>query len=692
MTAPTRPGPRPRTRRPDTAFGPRRPGPVTDEEFLRALSRTTTTRPPRPVRTATVTRPPRPSRMTVTAPPRARRPAAAIPSVRPASPPRRANRTPARPRPADVRGRLFALLVVLVAGFGGVVVRLVDVQAVSADRYAVLGQDQRLHAIVLPALRGSILDRNGAELAVTVPRSTVFADPQLVTDPAGAAKALSPVLAIPEPELRALLTTSGNFVYLSRHVDEEVAAQVEGLGIDGVGLQDEPVRVQPAGALATPLLGDVGLDDEGLSGLERQYEDELAGKPGEKLVERDPTGRDIAGGVRRSTAPVRGDDVVLTIDRDLQFFTEQALARQITSTRSKGGIAVIMDPRTGEVLAVANLVAGAKGRPPEPAGYNKALIDVYEPGSVNKLVTFAAALEEGAIATDDRFSVPDSITVSGTQFQDAEPHPPGWWTPTEIVAHSSNAGAILVAQQLGKAGLDKYLRSFGMDDDTGLDFPGEASGILPDLDDWSGTSLPTLAIGYGLAVTPIQMLTAYNTIANGGVRVEPTLVKGRIGADGKPRSAPEPDRRRVVSAGTAAAVTDMLAEAVRSGTGRTAAIEGYTVAGKTGTARKTADDGSLGYRDGAYVASFAGFFPAESPRLSAIVVLDEPEPYTGALASGPVFAELANYAVRHFQVPTAAFEPRRQAQGQAGRQATGQAGEGSAMAAATLTRSSATRP
>ena len=677
------------------------PATQADADFLRALSRTTTTRPPRPTRSATATRPPRPSRITATPPWRAHTVARRPASVRPASPPRRANRTPRNGVQAtqarhgvqatqaahgvqatqagqarrhagghDVKGRLFALLVVLIVGFGAVVVRLVDVQALNAGRYAVLGQDQRLHAVALPALRGSIVDRNGAELAVTVPRSTVFADPQLVTDPAGAARALSPVLKKPEAELRAMLASSGNFVYLSRRVDDAVAAEVEALALDGIGLQDEPTRVQPAGAIAAAVVGEVGTDDEGLSGLERQYEKDLAGTPGEKVVERDPTGRDIAGGVRQATAPVRGDDVVLTLDRDLQFFTEQALARQITSTRSKGGIAVVMDPTTGEVLAVANMVAGAKGQPPQPAGYNKALIDVYEPGSVNKLITFAAALEEGAISTDQRFSVPDAITVSGTQFQDAESHPPGWWTPGDIVAHSSNAGAIMVAQQLGKAPLNRYLEAFGMDGDTGLGFPGEAAGILPGLDDWSGTTLPTLAIGYGLAVTPLQMLTAYNTIANGGVHVEPTLVKARVDATGKVRQANEPERRRVVSAETAAAVTEMLAEAVRSGTGRTAAIEGYTVAGKTGTARKTAEDGRLGYREGAYVASFAGFFPAEAPRLSAIVVLDEPEPYTGALASGPVFAELANYAVRHFQVPPL----------------------GPAMPAATLTRSSATRP
>lgn len=577
-----------------------------------------------------------------------------------------------------MRSRLIALLVVLGVAFAAMVVRLVDVQAVSAGRYAVVGQSQRLHSVELAAQRGAILDRNGAELAVSVPRSTVWVDPRLVTDPAGEARALAAVLGTSEADLRPKLTAESAFEYLARRVDDATADKVKALNLPGVSLLPEPTRIAPSGPIATSVLGNVGSDNDGLSGLERQYEKDLAGKAGEMVVERDPSGRDIPGGVREDKPPVPGKDLVLTLDRDLQFFTEQTLSEQITSTHAKAGVAVIMDPRTGEILAMGNMVAGANGAPPQPAGYNKALIDVYEPGSVNKVVTISGALQDGAITPSETMAVPDELTIAGTTFQDAETHPTELYTPDDVMAQSSNAGAILIAQKLGKAGLDKYLHAFNLDGDTGLGFPGEASGMVPDLADWSGTSLPTLAIGYGLAVTAVQMLSAYNTIANGGVYVAPSLVRSEIDASGRQRRLPTPPSHRVVSTQTAAEVTAMLTDVVRSGTGTGAAVDGYTVAGKTGTAHKVQE--SVGYEDTAYVASFAGFLPAESPRLSAIVVLDQPQPYyTGGLASAPVFSELAAYAVRHYQVPPGgpAQPPR--------------AEEGVALAA-TLGPSSATRP
>ena len=561
------------------------------------------------------------------------------------------------------------------AGFGAVVVRLVEVQAVSAGRYANLGRSQRLHESVLPAQRGSILDRNRSELAVSVPRPTVWADPQLVRDPAGAAAALSGVLDLDEEELRAKLTEAGRFVYLARRVDDEVAAKVKALELPGISIEEEPTRLSPTGGLAGSVLGEVGIDHDGLSGLELQYDKDLAGKAGALVVERDPSGRDIAGGERRRRAPVRGRHLVTTLDRDLQFFTEQVLASRIDAARAKAGIAIVMEPASGHILAMANLVAGGRGQAPVPAAYNKAVIDVYEPGSVNKIVTAAGALEDDKISTTDTWAVPDRMTVSGSQFADAETHPTTVWTPTDILAHSSNVGAILMGQELGKSRLNHYLDAFKLSAAPGLDFPGEASGIVPDLEDWSGTTLATLSIGYGLAVSPLQMLTAYNAIANDGVYVAPTLVQAEIDATGKERPRPAPDRHRVVSESTARIVAGMLTEVVRSGTGKPAAIDGYAVAGKTGTARKAAEGGA-GYREGAYNATFAGFFPAEAPRLSAIVVLDEPTPYTGAQASAPVFADLARYAARHFQVPP---HPR---------------GEDDPVAglAATLGPSSATRP
>jgi cell division protein FtsI (penicillin-binding protein 3) len=552
------------------------------------------------------------------------------------------------------------MLVVTSLGFGAVAVRLADVQVVSASRYATFGQSQRLVSVLLPAQRGSILDRNGAELAISARAKTVWANPKLVRDPAGAAARLAPVLGADESVLRDRLSSDAAFVYLARKVDDAVATEVEALDIPGVAFLDEPRRHEPAGGLAAGVLGSVGVDDEGLSGLELLHDKELAGTPGELLVERDPTGADIAAGVHELRPPRSGRQVAITIDREMQFETERALADQVAATKAKGGIAIVMDPRTGEILAMANLLAakGGDGRKGAavPSADNMAVTRVYEPGSVNKVITIAAALEEGVVQPSQRMTVPDTLKVADVTFKDDESHSPGWWSVAEIMAHSSNVGTIMIGQQLGRDRIDRYLRQFGLGTRTALEFPGESGGILLDADEWSGTSIGTVPIGQGLAVTALQMLGPYNAIANGGVSVAPTLLKSLTDASGRPQPVPEPERRRVVSPGTAETVTRLLVGAVAKGTGTAARIDRYTVAGKTGTAGKPRDD-APGYAPGAYVASFVGFLPAEAPRLSAIVVLDEPTPYYGGLAAAPVFATLAAYGVRHFGVPAPSAPP-----------------------------------
>jgi cell division protein FtsI (penicillin-binding protein 3) len=274
---------------------------------------------------------------------------------------------------------------------------------------------------------------------------------------------------------------------------------------------------------------------------------------------------------------------------------------------------------------------------------------VFEPGSTNKVVTIAAALEEGIVEPGTRMNVADTLQVADALFHDSEPHELKWWSTADIMAHSSNVGTIQIAQRLGKARIDKYLRTFGLAETTALDFPGESGGIMLDPDDWSGTSMGSIPIGQGVAVTAVQMLGAYNIIANGGTYVAPSLVKATVDAAGTVHEAAPPASRRVVSEKTAAQMSQMLAAAVDTGTGTAARIEGYTVAGKTGTARKPSDKG--GYSD-AYMPSFVGFIPAESPRLSAIVVLDEPTgAYYGGVVSAPVFAALGSFGIRHFHIP-----------------------------------------
>jgi cell division protein FtsI (penicillin-binding protein 3) len=533
--------------------------------------------------------------------------------------------------------------------FVAVIARLAVVQGTASATYAAYGESQRRHAVVLPAERGSILDRNGIALAMSVPQRTVWANPQLVSDPVGEARALAPVLHADESLLRDRLSASGEFVYLARKVDDATADQVSALHLAGVSLIDESKRFEPDGPLAAPLLGSVGLDNDGLSGLELQYEHVLQGVPGELVVEQDPHGTEIPSGSRQYRPSRRGDDLVLTIDRSMQYETEQALANEIVAAHAKGGIAVVMDPRTGEILAMANLEAGVDGQPPKPAPSNLAVTNVYEPGSVNKVVTISGALEDHLIRPTDNIVVPDHLMVANGMFHDHDPHPTQPWSITDIVANSSNIGTILIGEKLGKLRIDHYLRAFGLGAHSGLGFPGESAGLLLDPKDWSGTSIGTVPIGQGLAVTALQMLEVYNTVANRGVYVAPRLVKATVGIDGKRVETAPAVPHRVISAQTANDVTAMLDEVVRVGTATAAHIDGYTVAGKTGTARKPLD-GARGYSSN-YVSTFAGFVPAEAPRLSAIVILDEPTPIYGGLVCAPVFAQIAQYGLRLFRIP-----------------------------------------
>ena len=548
------------------------------------------------------------------------------------------------------RRRITALVVVMALAFAAVVVRLVQVQAVDAPRYAAFGVSQRTSSQTLPAERGSIFDRNGSELAMTVEQSTVWTNPHLVTDPTGAAKALAPVLGQDEASIRDKLTQASSFVYLARKVDDGTAAKVKALNLEGVFLLPEAKRFLPAGDLAAPVIGRVGLDNQALSGLEVKYDKALAGKPGRMVVERDPQGSQIPGGVREYTPSTRGDDLVLTIDQSLQYETERALSAEIVAAHAKGGMALVMDSKSGELLAMANLVAGKNDGPPAAAATDEVLTNVFEPGSVNKLITVSGALESGVIQPTDKLVVPSTIKVGHDTFSEHDPHPTQQWSITDIVANSSNVGSIMIGQKLGKDRLDHFLRAYGFGTKTAIGFPGESAGLLLDPAHYYNNSMGTVPIGQGLAVTAMQLIAAYNTVANGGVYVAPKLVRAVVDGSGHRQETPASARRRVISEKTAGEMTSMLNEVVRVGTAKLAAIDGYTVAGKTGTARKTVE-GIKGYKAGAYYSSFAGFVPSQKPAFTALVVLDEPTPIYGGLVSAPVFAEIARYALREFRVP-----------------------------------------
>lgn len=548
--------------------------------------------------------------------------------------------------------RLLAMLAVVMAGLGAVAGRLVWMQGMASERFVALAADQRERRVALPAERGDILDRDGAVLALSMRMESIFANPRFVPDPQAAAAALAPVLGIDAAALAGKLGQERGFVYLARKVDPVVAAKAKALGIPGVESVAEPKRFYPAGSLGAHVLGFVGTDNKGLAGLEAQYDGLLSGRPGEMLIERDPEGRSIPQGKSHLTPPAPGDDIILTIDREVQFAAESALARAVESYRAKGGSVVVLRPQTGEVLALANLPAFdpnhfATAVP--DARRNRAVVDVYEPGSANKVITAAAAIESGTADPSAVISVPDRLALAGRTFRDSHPHPTLDLTLAQVIEQSSNVGTIKVAVDVGKDRLHDYLLRFGYGSPTGLDFPGEAGGIVPNPERWWSTSLPTIAIGQGVAVTPMQIVGVYGVVANGGEWIQPRLVKARVDGSGRHHPARAPGTRRVIEPGTARQLTGMLTSVVEGthGTGKAAAVPGYRVAGKTGTAQKPRRD-IRGYEG--YVASFVGFAPADRPQLVVGVMLDDPDPIWGGVTAAPVFREVMQFSLRHLGI------------------------------------------
>jgi cell division protein FtsI (penicillin-binding protein 3) len=443
------------------------------------------------------------------------------------------------------------------------------------------------------------------------------------------------------------------FVYVARKVERDVSKRVRALGLQGVGLLPETKRYYPAGSLAAPLLGFVGIDNNGLAGIEVGADEALAGKPGRMEVEQDPKGRELPDGERRVRAAVRGSDLVLTIDQSLQFEVERVLAEEVDKAAAKGGTVVIADVRTGDVLAMATVDGTTDEAPAHAAAAgepNRPVADVFEPGSTNKVVTIAAAIEAGLVNPSSVLHVPSRIIVDGQKYDDVDAHPADM-SVADIVRLSSNVGTIRIAEMLGKQRFDAALRAFGFGTPTGLEFPGEAPGILLPVDQYNATSMASMPIGNGIAVTAMQMLDVYLTLANDGVARAPRLVAGRIDADGNRHEEPLGATHRVVSSATAKVMRQMLEGVVASGTGTKAQIPGYRVAGKTGTARKPPYE-KPPYK---YVTSFAGFAPADNPSLAAIVVLDEPQKgsISGGQLAAPVFARIMQYALAVNRVPAA---------------------------------------
>ncbi|HSL15733.1 MAG TPA: penicillin-binding protein 2 [Actinomycetota bacterium] len=554
-------------------------------------------------------------------------------------------------------GRLVALALALVVAMGVIVVRLAILQVSRAGAFQAIAFDQRVHPIELAPWRGQIVDRTLEPLAMSVHATDIYADPRYVEDAWTTSQRLAGALGedVDVEELVDDLTADTSFVFVARQAENAVAERIDAMGLPGIGFLDVSARSYPAGPLAPHVLGFVDIDGNGISGLEYQYDSLLAGTPGERIIELDPSRlHRIAGGVDRERPPVPGSDLVTTIDRDFQYQVQAGLEEYVERNRARGGTVVVMDRRTGDVLAMAtypwfdpNDPAAAK----EGEWRNRAITDVFEPGSTNKVITAACALEEDVIGLEERLSVPWKMDVGPFTIHDSHPHPVQPMTIGDILAQSSNIGAVQVAERLGPTRMSRCLSRFGLGHQTGIAFPGEDEGIVPPLWQWTDSSLPTMAYGQGIAVTPLQMISVFSTIANDGVWVQPRLVRGTIDPGGTFHRAADAIRRRVVSVETARTVTSMLALAVDEGTGSGASIAGYQVAGKTGTARIPRPQG--GYYTGRSIASFIGFLPAGDPDVVIAAILDRPTTVYGGIAAAPLFQTIARYAIERLGIAPA---------------------------------------
>lgn len=539
--------------------------------------------------------------------------------------------------------RLRSSLVFVVALFAVLAVKAVQIQVVHGSEYEAIAQRQQVREFTTSSKRGVIYDRNGEELAVSRRMASIVADPLLVQDPVAAAEALAPILGLEASTLADKLTGDNRFAFLARKIDPALGRQVLDLGLRGISVQPEEKRVYPKGALAPQVLGYVGTDNVGLAGIEKQYDEQLTGVSGKRGVVGDPFGRTL--GVIFDQEGREGRSVVLTIDEKIQFVAEQAVATAVEKFGALKGTAIVLDPRSGEVLAMANVPyfdANEFGLQKEEERRNASVTDQYEPGSTFKMVVAAAALEGGLVQPDTSFDLAPTITIYDRTVHEAHEDIPAVrsLTVTEILAQSSNVGAVTLGLEVGKELLVDAIHDFGFTDRTGIDFPGEAVGSMLSPDEWSGTTIANVPMGQGISVTPIQLAAAYGAIANGGVYVQPHLAKG---------AAIVPSRR-VISEEVARQLRDMLRVTVATGTGQEAQIEGYVVAGKTGTAQKVLPSG--GYSNDTFIASFIGMVPADDPALVILVSIDEPTvEYYGSLVAAPAFAQIADFALRRFGIP-----------------------------------------
>jgi cell division protein FtsI (penicillin-binding protein 3) len=539
-------------------------------------------------------------------------------------------------------GLLFAAFLLC---FLVIVGRAFWLQGVQGSQLASEAVYQQTETVTVPGLRGSLLDRRGNELATSEDAATIYATPYQVKNPPRTAEKLAPILDLDEREVLESLTADSGFSYVARKVSLEAAGRVERLELEGIGELPDSRRIYPQGEMAGQVVGAVGFENQGLTGLEAGEEGILGGEDGERRIVKDALGEPIR--LETVSEGSDGEDIQLTLDPLIQEKTEQVLAEVGETYAPKGATAIVMDPRSAEVLAMANWP------PVDPSDLssasnedliNKATGFTYEPGSTFKAFTVAAALEEKLVTPASEFTLAPSIQVADRTIEDSHPRGTETMSVATILAHSSNVGAVTIGLELGAERFDRWIHRFGFGRPTGVRFPAEEQGIVLPLEEYSGSTMGNLPIGQGISVTPMQMMAGYAAIANGGVLERPRLIK-RIGEE----EVPAPRGRRVIEPEVAAQVREMLEGVLApGGTASEVSVPGYTLAGKTGTA-EVAENGT--YSETKFVASFIGFAPANDPKLLAAVIVDQPQgDYYGGSVAGPAFGSIAGFALPYLGV------------------------------------------
>lgn len=540
--------------------------------------------------------------------------------------------------------------------------RVAALQTVARGDYLEVSLAQRRRETVVKATRGVIFDRNGNELALSVPRSVLYLDPRDIADPAWTVGTLAELLRWDDAKrsdmLARIARPGAKFVYVAREMDLTDARAIMALGIPGLFTYTEPSR-QIEGGVAEALIGQTDPDGLGTSGLELQFDAMLGGRDGTSVRDVDADGRSIAGTSRVSRSPVPGDDIVLTIDKNIQFHVDRVLRDRVADLSAKGGVAIVLETGTGNIIAMSSVRRMPDGSTTAASG-NYAMVESHEPGSVAKVLSIGAALNEGAVTPESVFEVPGKRMIDKFLISDAWPHGTEKMDVRRIVRDSSNIGTLMVGEKTGWSTLHRYLEAFGIGRPTGLDYPNESPGRLLPHDKWYGSTKYTITYGYGYSVSPLQLAAAVNTVANKGIYVTPRLVSATIDRSGRRRETDPGETRRVLEESTAFTLTDLLRGVVCHGTGKPAAVRGMDVAGKTGTGYKAQDNGTYVTDQGtrAYFASFAGFFPASDPRVTILVSIDEPDSTSqdrfGGRAAAPVFARLVPLITHELGIPAPA--------------------------------------